>query len=180
VSKVNGATFRKALDELGLAQREAARLLSSNERTVRRWAEEEGEIPGPVTTAVSAWIRLGRFGLPWRPDEVSLSGLNESEITKQIALHRQHVVGLDEIIERVKKRGGPAAPWKVDLKKCQAILGPLEIGFYAMSNGQFSPSTYRRKDGPPDVERDQHLIEDAYACIALEIAKVGPAWIENR
>ena len=175
---MNGLEFREALRRLGLNQSDAARLLSTNERTVRRWAEDGAGIPGPVEQAISAWSRLNRFGLPWRPDEISLSDLNEMEIAKQIALHRQHVVGLDEVLQRVKARGGPAAPWKVDLKKRQATLKSLEIGFYPMSNGQFSPSTYRRKDGPPDVERDQQLIEDCYACIAAEIAKIGPTWIE--
>ncbi|HEX4106246.1 MAG TPA: hypothetical protein VHX92_08435 [Rhizomicrobium sp.] len=176
---MDGLEFRAILTELGLTQTEAARLLSTNDRTVRRWAEGNGVVPPPVERALIAWRRLNRFGLPWRPDEILLSELDEDEVAKQILLLRNHVVGLDDILERVRQRGGPAAPWKVNLKKREANLRSIEIGFYAMSNGNFSPSTYRRKDGPPDLERDRFLIEDAYACIASEIAKVGPDWVND-
>jgi hypothetical protein len=176
---MNSAEFRAILNELGLAQTEAGRLLSTNERTVRRWAEGSSAVPSPVERALLAWRKLNRLGLSWRPDEVMLSELNEDEIAKQILLHRQHVIGLADVLERIRQRGGPAGPWKVNLKKRQASLESLEIGFYGMPNGQFSPSTYRRKDGPPDLERDRALIEDAYACIANEIAKVGPGWVHD-
>lgn len=100
-----------------------------------------------------------------------LADLNSDEIAKQISLHRNHVMGLDAIIARVEERGGPATPWKVDLENCEASTSFLEIGFYRMSNGGFSPATYRRKDGPPNLERDRALIEDAYYCIAKAISK---------
>ena len=171
--------FRNMIAELDLSQVEAARLLSVNDRTVRRWAEGISEIPGPVEQALLAWVRLDRVGLPWRPDEITLASLDEEEVAKQISLHRQHVLDLDSVLRRVSERGGPAAPWKVDLRERRASLGPLEVRFYPMPNGQFSPSNYRRKDSLPDIKRDQPLLEDAYSCIANEIARTGPDWVNE-
>jgi hypothetical protein len=171
---MNPVELRHTLQILDLNQAEAARLLSVNPRTMRRWIEGSSIIPAATAQALGAWKRLARFGLPWRPDEIMLADLNEDEIAKQSSLHRNHVVGLDAIIASVEKRGGPATPWKVDLQKCQASTNFLEIGFYRMPNGGFSPSNYRRKDGPPNLERDKALIEDAYYCIAKTIAATRP------
>jgi hypothetical protein len=40
--------FKTALGTLGLTQLEAAVLLDVHPRTIRRWANREREIPGPV------------------------------------------------------------------------------------------------------------------------------------
>ncbi len=42
------AEYRSALDRLGLSQVEAARLLHVDERTSRRWALGERDVPAPV------------------------------------------------------------------------------------------------------------------------------------
>jgi hypothetical protein len=47
----------------------------------------------------------------------------------------------------------------------------MEVGFYKLTNGSFSLSTYRRADIQPDVLRDRELIEDAVYCIAMEMRK---------
>lgn len=159
--------FDDLLRELGLTQSEAARLLSVDPRTVRRWAEHPSEMPGPALQALIAWRSLHRFGLPWAPGSV---GLVEDD-ADSIAAHRAHSVGLATIIKTVCRRGGPAAPWQVDLEVCRATLGPIQVSFQPLANGGFCPKFYRRKDGPADLQRDWPLIEDAFASIAMAIAR---------
>lgn len=157
----------ETLNSLGLSQVAAARLLSVDPRTVRRWVENPTEISGPAEQALRAWHRLHEYGLPWSPDGVDLI---ESD-PEQVARHRLHTLELDELLAKVKKRGGPAAPWVVDLDKCKATLGALEVTFYRLPSGGFSPQSYKRRDDiKPNVERDWSLIEDAFACIAKAIA----------
>ena len=162
--------FAAHLDHLGLTQAEAAELLSVNARTIRRWVDNPAEMPGSAESALRAWLRLHHLGLAWRPDGLPLGEDDVSELAKQIALYRQHAIDLDAVIRRVETRGGPAAPWHVDLEAHLATLGPMEVGFYLLPNGSFSPSTYRRTDAAPNLNRDVHLLEDAYACIAKALS----------
>lgn len=162
--------LRVILDELGLSQAEAAGLLSVDERTVRRWLEDGSRIPGPAQQALRAWRRLHRLGLAWKPEDVPIGEDDTGEFARQIALYRQHAVQLDALLRKVDARGGPKLPWHVDLEENEASLGPMKIGFYRLPNGGFSPSTYRRSDQPPDIQRDLELLEDAYACIAKALA----------
>ena len=155
-----------ALASLGLSQVAAARLLSVDPRTLRRWVENPGEIPGPAEQALRAWVRLNQYGLPWSPDGVDLVELDP----EQIARHRVHTIQLDELLEKVRERGGPSAPWVVDLRKCKATLEKAEVTFYRLRSGGFSPQTYSRRDQKPDLQRDWYIIEDALACIARAIA----------
>ena len=158
----------ETLNLLGLSQVAAARLLSVDPRTLRRWVENPAEISGPAEQALRAWHRLHEYGLPWSPDGVNLI---ESD-SEQIAIHRRHAIDLDALLLRVKKRSGPSAPWAVDLIKGKATLEALEVTFYKLPSGGFSPQTYKRRDNiHPDVQRDWLLIEDAFACIAKAIAK---------
>lgn len=155
------------LNSLGLSQVDAARLLCVDPRTVRRWVENPAEISGPAEQALRAWHRLHKYGLPWSPDGVDLI---ESD-PEQIALHRQYTLELNALLEKVNKRGGPAAPWVVDLNKGKAILEKIEVTFYKLPSGGFTPQSYNRRDDiEPDVQRDWPLLEDAFACIAKAIA----------
>lgn len=157
---------------LDLSPKEAARLLSVDVKTVNRWLLGTVPVPGPVTVALRAWRRLQDLGLPWRPDEQFFGILNEQEVAEQLRLHLQQAVELDQILQRVHARGGPAAPWKVDLEACEASLGDaMYVHFYRTNEGSFSPSTYRRTDREPDYDRDQPLLEDAIACIADAISQ---------
>jgi hypothetical protein len=154
---------RDCLTQLGLNQIEAALLLEVDPRTVRRWVDGTGtDIPGPAEQALRAWLELQRRGLPWRPGD---------DDAEQIAPHRAHAIELYELLLRVDKRGGPSNAWVVDLEKGRAMLGPMNVSFYKLTNGGFSPSFYRRSDGNPDVNRDWPLIEDAFACIAKAFAE---------
>lgn len=156
------------LNSLGLSQVAAARLLSVDPRTVRRWVENPEEISGPAEQALRAWQRLHAYGLPWSPDGVDVVETDP----EQIALHRNHTIDLDALLLRVSERGGPSAPWVVDLDKGKATLGALEVTFYKLPSGSFSPQSYKRRDNVyPDVQRDRRLIEDAFACIAKAIAE---------
>jgi len=158
--------FLISLDTLGISHSELAILLSVSPRTVRRWGENVAEMPGPAKQVLLAWIGLHRRGLPWMPDSVALNADDD----QMIAQHRIHAMELDALLKRVDARGGPAAPWLVDLDRGRATLGPLQVTFYRLANGGFSPQSYRRTDGPADLERDRQLVDDAFACIAKAIA----------
>lgn len=163
--------FIDALRRLRISPKEAAKLLSVDPKTTTRWVERKIKVPGPAEQALRAWIRLEELGLPWRPQQC-LIGMSEEEAAEQIRLVREHNIGLDELLQRVKARGGSAAPWNVDLEKHVAELDDTMIlYFYRLPDGGFSPSSYRRTDREPDHERDWPLIEDAIACIAEAIGK---------
>lgn len=173
---MNRQEFKNCLARLNLSQEEAAELLSVSLRTVQRWADKPEDIPGPAVQALRAWMRLDELRIAWRPYDVDLGALNTDKAADHIAAHRQHAIELDACLRRVAARGGPAAPWLVDLKRKKATLGPVIVSFYALKNGGFSPASYRRTDTAPDVDRDAHLLEDAYACISDAIAKAGKHW----
>jgi hypothetical protein len=109
-----------------------------------------------------AWLGLLRRGLPWRPGD---------DNAEQIARYREHSIDLYELLLRVEKRGGPTGSWTIDLDKGLATLGPMNVAFYKLPNGGFSPANYRRSDMPADPARDWPLIEDAFACIAKAFAE---------
>ena len=162
--------FKKCLQLLDLSVSAAAKLLSVSERTVRRWADQPEDIPGPAEQALRAWSRLQRTGLSWRPDAIAI-GESDVEIAEKVAAHRHHAIELDALLKRVASRGGPVAPWVVDLERSRADLESISIGFYRLRNGGFSPSVYRRTDSAgTDIQRDWPLIEDGFACIAKAIA----------
>lgn len=166
---MSAVEFLAALDSLGLGQAEAAQLLSVTPRTVRRWIEGE-EVPGTAEQVLRAWMGLHRRGLAWRPDETSLA----SDDSEQIAIVRTHAIDLEDLLKRVEARGGPSAPWTVDLDRCRATLGPLQLSFYKLQNGGFAPQSYRRSDElGADTQRDGPLIEDALVCIARALAVHG-------
>jgi len=156
----------ESLSVLGLSQPEAAQLLGVSDRTVRRWLEGE-EVPGPVEQAFRAWRRLHARNFVWRPDTVAII----EDDQPQIAASRNHAIELSKALERVKARGGPRMHWLVDRHGCRAILGPMEVSFYKLSNGSFSLANYTRKDGYPDVQRDQEFIDDATFYISEEMKK---------
>ena len=160
--------LEQSLLRLGLTQTEGAQLLGVAPRTLRRWLEGE-DIPGPAEQAVRAWLKLHDRKMPWRPDSASIAANDQDQIGKI----RQHGIDLSDIISRVEARGGPQTPWVVDRPRSRATFGPMEVTFYALPNGSFSPANYTRKDQHPDVERDRSLIEDAIYCIAKEFMS-GP------
>lgn len=173
---MTSSELRQNLSRLALTEVEAAQLLSVSPRTVRRWIEAPAEIPGPAEQALRAWLRLESLRLPWRPDGIALGEDNPEKLSRQITEYRRHAMDLDTILQRVEDRGGLSAPWIVDLECRRATLGTLQISFYALANGGFSPSTYTRSDQPPDVKKDRSLIQDGFAAIALAIAKAGKDW----
>lgn len=154
------------LERLDISQTEAAQLLGVTPRTVRRWIAGGQDISGPAEQALRAWLRLNDMLMPWHPNSVSIL----EEDIEQIAAHRNHAIELSALLTRVEKRGGPAAPWVVDLEKSKATLGPISVSFYKLRNGGFSPQLYTRRDIDPDRERDWGLIEDAFYCIAQAIS----------
>jgi hypothetical protein len=157
------------LNELVLTKTEVAKLLSVDIRTVMRWVDNSAKMTGPAEQTLQAWLRLHRIGMPWRPDGIDSVLSDFDEIAEKIKIYRHNAMQLNTILKKVKERGGPSAPWKVDLKKNVAILGPIKIWFCRLHNGLFSPSTYSRSDCPPDLMRDKTLIEDAFVCIAFAI-----------
>ncbi|HTZ67383.1 MAG TPA: hypothetical protein VMB83_07935 [Roseiarcus sp.] len=176
------AELVQCLQELRLTPREAGALLGVDPKTVGRWLTGVIAVSGPAEQALLAWRRLERRRLPWRPDGLPL--MSPSEMEEQVRLMREHVIVLDDVLERVRQRGGPRMPWAVDLKSCRAELTDrMHVHFYALPNGGFSVGSYRRTDKAPEYARDLPLIEDAIACIADAIEaerKAGRNWIEER
>lgn len=168
--------LERCLSDLNVSQVEAARHLSVNPRTFRRWMEVPEEIPGPAERALRAWQRLSQFGLSWRPDAIAFGEESPDLLDRQMQIHRNHSVDLAAVISRVKERGGPVAPWIVDLRRRRATLGNMQIAFYALEDGTFSPASYIRADRDPDLNRDEALIEDGLFLIAQQVAKSGPDW----
>jgi hypothetical protein len=168
--------FTATLEYLGLSASDLATLFDMDARSTRRWVEDPSAIPGPAEQALRAWVRLQRLGLAWRPDGIAIGERNPEKLAEQIKAHARYAVDLDAVLRRVDGRGGPAAPWDVDLGAHQATLGPVCVFFYPLANGGFSPACYTRRDRPPDLQRDWSLIEDALACVAKAVAAAGPQW----
>jgi|SRR5579859_653560 len=158
--------FAEHLAYLRLSLAEAALLLDSSERSVRRWTEES--VPGPVAAAVRAWRELESRRLPWKPDTISVMERDQDQIDRI----RSHDEVLVQILREVEERGGPAAPWAVDLEHCRATFSHAEVGFYRLANGGFNVSTYRRFDRPPSDD-DRLEIADAAYCIAQAFSRAA-------
>jgi hypothetical protein len=162
---MNAAEFNQHLKALNLTQSIAATLLRVDARSVRRWQTGNQEVPAKVADLLKAWRQLAKAHLPWTADmEAILRGDND-----QIERHQDYALELDALTERVRARGGPAAPWRIDLKKHSATLGPMTVSFYLLANGGFSPAHYGRADAVPDWGRDRQLIEDAIAAFATAV-----------
>jgi len=54
--------YRNAIKALGLSQVAAARLLGVDERTSRRWARGERDVPAPVVRFLQYLILTGKSG----------------------------------------------------------------------------------------------------------------------
>ncbi len=54
--------YRAAIESLGLSQLGAARLLGVNDRTSRRWASGEQDVPPPAERFLRYLIATGRSG----------------------------------------------------------------------------------------------------------------------
>jgi hypothetical protein len=158
--------FADHLSYLRLSLGEAALLLGSSERSVRRWAEEG--VPGPVAAAVRAWRELEARRLPWKPDSVSVLERDHDQL-ERIRAHDQL---LAEVMREVEARGGPANPWAVDMERGRATFSHAEVGFHRLANGGFNVSTYRRFDRSPSDD-DRPEIADAVYCIARAFARAA-------
>ena len=168
--------FRLALDQLGLSQLEAARLLGVKSRTIQRWVAGNPPVGEPAAQALRAWRRLAEHGLAWRPDGDPL----ESEDLSTLARQRQQAMGLDGMIKRVAGRGGPKKRWRVNLKRRRAMAGPICVMFNTLANGGFCPASYRRQDSPSNRLRDSELIEEAIVAFAEAVAAAGPDWASGQ
>jgi hypothetical protein len=166
IPDMNAVEFNHYLELLGLSQADLAARLGVTTRTVRRWQSGEQVIPLWATEVLSAWHQLHMLHLPWGADLESIwYGEND-----QIRLHQAHDKALAALLERVKARGGPAAPWRINLRDFSATLGPITVRFYRLASHSFSLANYRRSDILPDAHRDQILIEDAVAAFAAAIS----------
>ena len=59
---VSADEFREAIAALGMTQRDAAKALEVDERTVRKWALGERAVPGPARVALRCIARLRLLG----------------------------------------------------------------------------------------------------------------------
>lgn len=163
------AEVKEAMAHLGVKPKELSELIDVNPRTVARWLSGEVKVPNVVERVVQAWVTLHQFGLPWRPDGRNL--LVDQHQRQQIRLQIENSLELSTILDRIKTKGGPAAPWTVDLTQKRATLESIWVSFYITANGSFTPQSYGRTDKPADLERDRSLIEDGFYCIAVEVGK---------
>jgi hypothetical protein len=166
--RMTGPEFSDHLTFLRLSLSEAALLLGSSERSVRRWSEDD--VPGPVAAAVRAWRELESRGLPWKPDSVSVIERDQDQIERM----RSHDEMLAQVMREVEARGGPANPWSVDIERGTATFSHAEVGFHRLANGSFNVSTYRRFDRAP-LSNDRPEIADAVYCIAQAFARAATA-----
>ena len=169
---MNEIELKDHLSTLGLDPDEAAQFLDISVRTLRRWLDGE-EVPGPAEAALRAWRKLHERNIAWKPNAVAVF-----EDDQELERHRRHAREMAALIARVKARGGPKDPWKVNLVKNSATFGNYEVGFYNLQLGGFSLSNYRRKDAAPDPAHDRPFLEDAAYCIDKAFAKArksGPA-----
>jgi len=165
---MNSGRLKESISLLGIDHQELANFLEVNSRTVKRWLSDEIPVPTGIRRLLEAWTILHRMGLPWRPDGAKFTSTNV--IKQQIALHNQTVLELAEVIKKVQKRGGAAAPWVVDLNTKRASLEKMWVSFYMLPSGGFVPQSYGRLDRDIDLERDRSILEDAFVCIAEKIA----------
>ena len=163
---MNAVELSNILDTLRINQSQAARLLDVDARTFRRWVGSPAEMTVSAAEALRAWYRLEQVGLSWRPDALPIAE-NTQEFRKQINLHREHAVALSAVFKRVEAQGGPLAIWEVALDKGTATLGHMQVSFYRLHNGSFSPSSFRSTFG--EQLPQQRLLDDAYWCIANAI-----------
>lgn len=176
---MSGAQARAHLALLGLSQVDAADLLGTNARTVRRWVDEDNlDIPGPAEQALRAWARLHQAGWAWRPDHQALAGeVRTVQDTRRLAAH-----AVSDALERVRRRGGAVALWDVDLARQRATLGAMQLHFQVLADGGFVPQSVRPGEGATDPllldtdqAREAALLEDGLACIARALARADRA-----
>jgi hypothetical protein len=178
---MSGAQARAHLALLGLSQVDAAELLGTNSRTVRRWVEDDNDaIPGPAEQALRAWGQLHRAGWAWRPDPQALPGEDRNvQAARRVAAH-----AVSQALERVRRRGGATALWDVDLARQRATLGERQLHFVLLADGGFVPQSYRPGEGADDpLAGDAHLVrvtadlDDGVACIARALERAHRAWL---
>jgi|ERR1700733_9288686 len=173
---MNSSEFSKALKTLRLPQADAAVLLRTTARSVRRWQSGEQAIPATVVPVIDAWLTLHEAKMPWSADIGSILRRDD----QQLKAHQEHAVQLASIRKRVNARKGPSVRWKVDLKQHIATFGQISVSFYGLLNGSFSLAYYSRRDGEGlDIERDRQLIEDAVYCIQEAVAAADKDWFKQ-
>jgi len=179
IEDMKNTALTKLLAMLNLTQADLAARLGIATRTVRRWQTGEQAIPIWVVEVLDAWRQLHACGLPWGADLESIWYGDDDQVRR----HQDHDKALAALLRRVKARGGPAAPWRINLREHSATLGPMIVRFYRLASNSFSLQNYRRGDVPPNPRRDQPLIEDAVfafseAVRAARAARPNQAWDE--
>lgn len=169
----------KILEELGITRMELSDLMCVNIRTVNRWVETPQEITGPATQALLAWKKLKKLGMSWRPDSVDIPEGLFDEVSTQIRVHRCKTVNINLLIGDEKKKNGPSLYWNVDIENCVATMGPARVTFYLINYELFCPISYIRLDGPPDLNRDKAILQDAYLSILLKLQELKTTTISE-
>ena len=159
------AEVRAALAQLGLSQGEAARLLGVRLRTMQRWVSGRPPMAEPAAQALRAWCRLAERGLAWRTNGLSI----ELEDLRTLAGARRQA--LEAILRRVAMRGWPKRRWRINVVRRRAATQGIVVNFNLLSDGSYVPASYRRLDGPSDVDRDRAIIEESIAAFADAAAK---------
>jgi DNA-binding transcriptional regulator YiaG len=59
---MSGDQYTKAIEQLGLSRLDAATLLGIDEKTHRRWRDDQRTVPGPVARFLRYLIATGKTG----------------------------------------------------------------------------------------------------------------------
>lgn len=70
--KENQFSLPEIIKYLDITQKETANLLDVNPKTIKRWIENENEIKVWAKNLLSAWCKLSKLGLAWRPGEIDI------------------------------------------------------------------------------------------------------------
>lgn len=77
-------SISEAIKYLDLTQKEASILLDVNDRTIRRWIENEHEVNNAAKNLLSAWCKLNKLGLAWRPGDIDITIKNGETVELDI------------------------------------------------------------------------------------------------
>jgi hypothetical protein len=91
------------------------------------------------------------------------------DLAEMIDRYRRQDIDIKAVLERVAARGGPTAPWRVNLDAGRATLELMTVCFYLTAGEYgFAPNSYSGFE--IETEQDCELLEDAYACIVKAVA----------
>jgi transcriptional regulator with XRE-family HTH domain len=75
------------MQELGLTQKQLAKLMGVHPRSVGRWMKEPETIPGPPRHTLIAWQKLHRIGMAWGPHMIDIMTDDQKVRVREVVTH---------------------------------------------------------------------------------------------